>query len=112
MSDWPEHLDAVIAAGDHHRIVMENDSVRVLETRIEAGEIVPLHTHQWPAVNTLLSWSDFVRRDGDGNVMLDSREVGLRLEVGSASWQPALGPHTLENVGNQALHVITVELKR
>jgi hypothetical protein len=31
-----------------------------------------LHTHQWPSTNYLLSWSDFVRRDGDRAVLLEA----------------------------------------
>lgn len=43
-------LDAVLAALDFHRVLLENDSIRVPETRIEPGQVVPLHTHRWPAV--------------------------------------------------------------
>lgn len=112
MPKWPPELDAVIAALKHHRVLLENDSVRVLETRIEPGEIVPVHTHQWPAMSYVLSWGDFVRRDDSGGVMLDSIASGVRAEPGSAMWTEPLGPHTLEVVGDSALHVITVESKR
>ena len=112
MSPWPQELDALIAAPGHHRLLMENDSVRVLETRVEPGETVPVHTHQWPGVNYLLSWSDFVRRDAQNQVMLDTRAAGLSPPVGTATWQDPLGPHSLENVGSAPLHVITVEMKQ
>jgi hypothetical protein len=35
--DWPESLDALVAASDHHSLVFETDDVRVLETRIGPG---------------------------------------------------------------------------
>jgi hypothetical protein len=35
---WPDSLDAVEAAPASHRILFENDAVRVLETRIAPGE--------------------------------------------------------------------------
>jgi hypothetical protein len=111
MSEWPEELDAVAAAPRHHRVMLENESVRVLETIIEPGEIVPLHTHRWPATMYLVSWSDFVRRDELGNVTLDTRELESHPLVGEASWLPPLGPHTLENVGEGTIHAITVEVK-
>ena len=47
---WPDTLDALIAAPQHHRLVFENEHVRVPEVRIGPGEIVPLHTHRWPGV--------------------------------------------------------------
>lgn len=112
MPEWPPELDALTAAAQHHYLLMENEEVRVLETRIEPGETVPVHTHQWPGVSYLLSWSPFIRRDDLGNVMLDTRSSGLTVPVGTAMWQEPLGPHTLENVGDAPLHVITVEMKR
>ena len=71
--DWPEELDAIIAAPRHHTLLFENDAVRVLDTRIAPGETVPLHTHRWPSALYLVNWSDFVRRDGAGTVLADSR---------------------------------------
>ena len=108
---WPEELDALTAAPDHHRFAMENAAVRVLETRIEPGEKVPMHTHQWPAAYYILSWSEFVRRDQDGEILVDSRESSVKLEPGQSVWAAPLGPHTLENVGDKAIHIISVEVK-
>jgi hypothetical protein len=42
---WPDSLDAVIAAPQYHRLVLENERVRVLDTQIPSGDIVPVHTH-------------------------------------------------------------------
>jgi hypothetical protein len=72
--------------------------------------MVPLHTHRWPAALYILSWSDFVRRDGGGPTLVDSRTGGKPME-GMAVWSGPLPPHTLENVGQSELRVITVELK-
>jgi len=72
---WPRELDAVIAALKHHRLVFENDQVRVLDTRIRVGDIVPVHTHRWPAVYKTVRFSHFTRRDGDGKILFRSREI-------------------------------------
>lgn len=109
--DGSGDLDAVIAAPKHHRVLLENSATRVLETRIEPGETVPLHTHAWPGVHYLLSGGEFIRRDEQGRVTLDSRGVEGLPGAGQAAWSPPLGPHTLENVGKTAIHVITVEIK-
>ena len=101
----------MIAAPDHHAVLLENERVRVLDTRLAPGERTPVHTHPWPGVLFVLSWSDFIRYDADGNVLLDSRTVALSPEKGAALWSGPLGPHFARNVGNQELHVIAVELK-
>lgn len=105
-----EELDALTAAPRHHLLLLENDSVRVLDTRVPPGEMVPLHSHRWPSVLYILSWSDFVRRDAHGLVIVDSRITG-KLPAGAAVWSPPLSPHTLENVGTSDLRAISVELK-
>lgn len=104
-------LDALIAAPANHRLAFENESVRVLETIVGPGETVPLHTHEWGGVLYVLGWSDFIRRDENGAVMLDSKAQGLRLNPGSAVPSAPLGKHTLENVGDRPLHVIAFEMK-
>ncbi len=108
---WPESLDAIAAAHGQHEVVLENDRVRVLDTRIRPGERTPVHTHRWPSVLYILAWSDFVRRDADGNVLVDSRTLAARPKQGTALWSAPLGPHSAENVGDSELRVIAVELK-
>lgn len=103
-------LDAVIAAPKHHTLLLENEHVRVLDTRIEPGDVVPLHMHRWPSVYYIKSWGDFVRRDGDGNVVVDSRQMP-KGPVPTVTWSAPLPPHTLENVGTTPIHVVSVEIK-
>jgi quercetin dioxygenase-like cupin family protein len=108
---WPAELDALLAAPSQHGLVLENTRVRVLDTRIAPGERTPLHTHQWPAVHQVISWSAFVRRDDRGEVLLDTRIAGMAAAPGDVLWGEALGPHTLENVGPDPLHIVSVEIK-
>jgi hypothetical protein len=108
---WPDSLDALRAAAAHHRLLLENDRVRVIHTHIPVGDTVPLHTHRWPGVAYVISASDFVRRDHDGNVLFDSRRSGVPLEAQAAHWVQPLPPHTVENVGASAISIVVVELK-
>ena len=108
---WPEELDALQAAPMHHRLLLDNDRVRVLDTRIGPGDRVPVHTHRWPAVNHVMSWSDFVRRDADGRVLVDTRGRPPPASLPLPIWSEALPPHTLENVGTTELHVVSIEIK-
>lgn len=107
----PNADDAAQAAPDYHINLYENDQVRVFDTIIKAGDTVPLHSHAWPSVMYVMSYSDFVRYDEEGNVMLDSRTLEKKPQVGEAMWSPPLPLHSLENVGDKDLRVITVELK-
>jgi len=108
--EWSDELDAVAAAPAHHHVLLENERVRVLETRIEPGDSTPVHTHRWPNVQYVLSSADFVRYDGDGRVTRDTRVSGPP-QPAAALWSGPLPPHSLENVGETELRVIMIELK-
>lgn len=49
-STWDPALDAVVAAPDHHRVLFENENLRVLEVTLRPGDTEPLHHHRWPSV--------------------------------------------------------------
>ena len=104
-------LDAMIAAPDHHSVLLENAQVRVLDTRLAPGESTPLHAHEWPAALYVLSWSDFVRKDAQGTVILDSRQAKMRPSPGEAIWGLPLAAHSVTNVGASLLHIIAIEIK-
>lgn len=108
---WPESLDALIAAPQNHKLLLENDHVRVLDTIIEPGDRTPIHTHRWPSAMYVVSWSDFIRYNDTGEVILDSRTAESLKVPPAVLWSPPLPPHSLENVGEQTLRVISVELK-
>jgi quercetin dioxygenase-like cupin family protein len=104
-------LDALFAAPDHHDVLLENDHVRVLDTRLGPGERTPVHSHRWPSSLYVMSWSDFVRRDADGKVLVDSRTWDSCPAPGEALWSAPLVPHWVENVGDRELRIIAIELK-
>ena len=99
------------AATDHHKVLFENDRVRVLDSRVAPGDQTPVHTHRWPGVLYIIGSSDFVRYDEKGNIVLDSRESDKKAGSGSAMWTDSLAPHFVKNVGDDEIRVIAVELK-
>ena len=108
---WPPELDAMTAAPDHHDVLFENDRVRVLDSRVPPGGSTPLHTHKWPGVLYVIGFSDFVRRDAAGEVLLDSRDSEQRPASGEAFWSDPLQPHSVTNVGDAEIRIISVEMK-
>lgn len=108
---WPPELDALNAAPSQHRLLLENDRVRVLDTEIRPGERTPVHTHRWPAVHYVLSWSAFVRRDEFGSVLVDTRKTPFADTPPQVLWGDPLPAHSLENVGDAPLHIISIEQK-
>lgn len=108
---WPPDSDALIAAPKHHKLLFENEFVRVLDTTIAPGDKTAAHTHEYPASLYVLSWSDFIRYDADGNVIVDSRMMSKSPAPQSALWTESLPLHSVENIGQTDLHMISVEIK-
>jgi len=108
---WPKDLDALIAAPRHHKLLFENDFVRVIDALIPPGEITEVHTHQWPASLYIISWSDFIRYDQDQNIILESKNLPGMPVPASSIWSEPLVPHALKNIGNSDIHIVSVEIK-
>ena len=109
---WPDSLDAVIAAPRHHKLMFENERVRILEVRIPPGDFVHVHTHRWPSAIYVARQSDFIRRDGEGNLLFDSRTQGPPPTEPLVQWVPPLPPHSIENIGRTEILLISTELKQ
>lgn len=109
--EWDESLDAMTAAPEHHKVLLENEHVRVLDSWIKPGETTPVHTHRWASVLYILGTSDFIRYDAEGNKIFDSLSSETNIEKGTAVWSPPLSPHYVENIGDGEIRVISIELK-
>jgi quercetin dioxygenase-like cupin family protein len=109
--EWPDSLDAMVAAPEHHEVLLENERVRVLDSRIKPGDTVPVHTHRWASVLYILGTSDFIRYDNEGNAVFDSRTKESSIVAGTVTWSPPLRAHSVENVGNTEIRVVSIELK-
>lgn len=112
-TNWPspQALDALTAAPDRPRLLFENDHVRVMRARILPSQIVPVDTHRWPAVLFLSSWSEFVRRHPQDNVLLDARMTPEAPKLNTAIWLQPLPPHSVENVGGARINNVQAEIR-
>ena len=111
-ADWPPELDAVIAAPANHTVLMENDRVRVLEVTMAPREVENHHHHRWPSVLYVMEAGDFIDRDADGQVIVDTREMGGLPPLPFTMWKDAEAPHSVENLSDVPIRLIRVELKQ
>lgn len=112
-ADWPKDQDAVISAKKNHKVLLENDSVRVLEVTILPSEIEAVHHHQWPSVLYIMEAGDFIDRDGEGNVILDTRKLSSPLKFPLTMWKSPEAPHSVENLSKtKAIRLVRVEIKK
>lgn len=95
--------DAVSIAPHLHRIIFENEKVRVLEVIVSPGDKAEMHTHP-DNVITVISGGTLTMTFPDGT----SKEV--ELQTGNTFFGPAT-EHAVENKSNHAVKVIQVELK-
>lgn len=108
---WPDKLDAVIAAPDNHRILLENERVRVLEVTMQPHTKEPVHVHRWPSVLYIDKAGEFIDYDGQGKVLFDSRTAKEPIKYPVTQWLAAQAPHAVENLSAEPVHLIRVELK-
>ena len=105
---WTPQNEAVTAAPGNHKILFENDEVRILEVNVPPGTREPFHAHRHPSAIYLQSSPHMVERLEDGT----TNDMGNRPD-GLARFIPVSPPHSLENLDpSKPLKAIRVELKK
>jgi hypothetical protein len=103
-------MDALLAAPASHRVLIDNDRVRVLEVVIEAGVREPEHTHQAPSV-MIIDQPARIRYYADGALTFETAAGPATTAGPRVHWQEPEGPHSVENIDQQRYHAIRIELK-
>ncbi len=110
---WPPEKDAVVAAPNNHKVLLDNESVRVLDVTVAPGEVEPVHSHRWRSVLYILEAGDFIDRDAGGKVIFDTRSLQTPLKLPLTMWKEPEAPHSVENLSNsKTIHLVRVELKK
>lgn len=114
---WDPALDAVIAAPANHKVVFENDRLRVLEVILEPNEEEPLHHHRWPSVFVFDQVAGPVHDvNPDGSMAPPNRDVMKAIQAWDGRgclvvhMQPQPAGRVL-NASGKTLHGIRVEMK-
>jgi hypothetical protein len=103
-AEFPDGYDAVQAAPDTHKVIFENEFVRVLEVTVPAaGKTIPMHHHRWPGF--FLDWdtgggSSHIRyRRLDGTVRdIPAKEAPRHAGVWHVGWMKPEPMHSIEVV--------------
>jgi mannose-6-phosphate isomerase-like protein (cupin superfamily) len=109
---WPESMDAVVAAPDNHKVVLENDDVRVLDVTVQPGEREKVHGHKWRSVLYVISEGEIKDYDANGNVIYDTKTDPNPMKAPYTIWMDPQEPHAVENFSKEPLRLIRVELKK
>ena len=111
--DWPPHLDALVAAPANHRLLFEDDAVRVLEVSVEPGEHENLHHHRWPSIMMVLARPNYVNRDADENVIPPAVAMPPDPALPLAARLPPQATHAIEVAADapHRFHGIRIEFK-
>jgi quercetin dioxygenase-like cupin family protein len=99
-----QDLDSVKADPAHHKVVFENDQVRVVRYMLAPGDKTPKHTHP-DNVNISLT---------DANVKItapDGKSTEVHGKTGAVAWRGAT-THIAENIGDKPVEGILVEPKK
>ncbi len=107
---WGDELDAVNAAPVSHRVVFENEHVRVLEVAVPAGTTEPEHTHKWPSVMITDRRARIRYRIGDEVSFTSPDPLPPPGELKGA-WIGPEGPHAIENIDTIDSHALRIEFK-
>ncbi len=99
-----DDLDCVKVDPAHHKVVFENDEVRVVRWVLPVGDKTLNHFHP---NNLNISLTDY-----NGRVTTpDGKTSEVHAKAGSLTWRQAL-IHVVENIGNQLMEGIIVEPKK
>ncbi|MGO8797109.1 MAG: hypothetical protein ACLQLC_20005 [Candidatus Sulfotelmatobacter sp.] len=105
---WTPENDALAAAPQNHKLLFENDEVRVVEVTVPPGVREPLHAHRYPSVLYYISAAHLTEYS-PGLAPVDHP----RKEDGTVIFLPVGPPHQMQNMESaKPLKAVRVELKK
>jgi beta-alanine degradation protein BauB len=99
-----EIFDALKAAPNVSKLIMENDRVRVFDTRFKPGVKAAMHSHPDHVL--------YIFNDGKMKITpSNGKPQTMDLKTGQVIWMDATS-HEAENLGKTDVHMLVVELKK
>jgi hypothetical protein len=93
----PDARDAVAAAPDTHKVLIDNDTIRILDVNLPAGSKEPAYSRAWPAI-----------------LIQDTPRPGAPPQVRNfeSRWQEAHAPDQVTASGKTPVHYLEIDLKK
>lgn len=115
--EWPENLDALKAAPDNHKVVYEDDNLRVLAVMLDGKKSEPIHTHKWKSIMWIAKpivpcqINNYIK-DADGNLAKSDSLIIKEMPVDIGQLINPEGPTSITNLGPENGVAYRVEFKR
>jgi hypothetical protein len=122
---WADSLDAVKAAPGSHKVLFENEKIRILEVTVDPYGFEPMHTHRYPSVmfgpdndtshyNIIYYKYDY---DSSKHVYFAKDSAlqhggGHAAQFSKAHFMNPEGPHRIKNLSNARIVAFRVEFKQ
>jgi hypothetical protein len=108
---WPDSMDAVSAAPANHKVLYEDEKVRILEVTVAPGEKENMHFHRWPSILIVDSPAKKKEYTSDGKAVVTDKPsadtpLPIIIRMGPTK------PHAIENLDTNSLHLYRIELKQ
>lgn len=110
---WDRNMDGPKAASGNHKIIFENDDIRVQSVTVPPGTEEPYHLHPYYSILVLDGGAKrIVDRDSKGNVIKDPISMAVTKTFPLVMLQPPQALHSIKNNDTQAVHLIRIESKK
>ena len=115
--EWPENLDALTAAPENHKVVYEDDSVRVLAVILDGKKSEPIHTHKWKSIMWISKpivpcQINNYKKDGNGKLVKSDSIIIKEMPVDMGQLINPEGPTSITNLGSENGVAYRVEFKK
>lgn len=103
--------DALHAAPDSHKVILENENVRVIEVTIKPNHKEPSHTHKWPSVMIVNSAAKINYFDEKGKkTKYPKRDISPKNPL--IEYLKPEKSHSVENIDDIPYHAYRIEIKK
>jgi len=115
--EWADNLDALIAAPDNHKVVYEDENVRILSVILDGKQSEPIHTHKWTSVMWISKpitpcQINSYKKNENGQLVVSDSLVIEQMPTNIGQLINPEGPTSITNLGNDSGIAYRVEFKR
>ena len=114
---WPDSLDAMSAAPENHKLVYEDNDVRVLAVMLDGKKSEPIHTHKWKSIMWIARpivpcKIDNYKRGNDGRLIKSDSLLIKEIPINLGQLIDPEGPTSITNLASESGLAYRVEFKK